>query len=282
MSVHTIMQKGNYGSAQTEDKYSDGIWADCPLSQIQSGELPGVIFEYNFDALPKTPATTEGNFGLFSQFSSTGGTIDAATDGRGWAFGADGDDEGASIRGRTTPFLIDRAAKKLWAEWGVKTSTIADTKHGIFLGLIEDVAFTATVPIAAAGTLSDNNFVGFHRLEGDGDYFDTVYKANGVTQVTVQADAAVIVADTYLKLGLVYEPADDIFLQDPNRSGGLRYNLFFYKDGLRLASYKNIPAAQGTDFPNDVRLAPFFAVLNATASTPGTSSIKRMRVAQLY
>lgn len=281
MSVKTIIPRGNLGSVQQDRDWSRGVWSDCPLDAIRDGELAGRIFEFEFNALPKTPATTEGNFSIWSQFSDTGGAIDAGSAG-GWQFSSDGDNEGASIRGRATPFKINRSSKKLWFEAEVKTSTIADTKHGILLGLIADIAFTATVPLTAAGALADANLVGFHRLEGDGDYFDTVYKADGVTAVTVGADAKAIVADTWVKLGMVFDPGVDRFTADTDNDGSNKHLLSFYGDGIRLASTKQIPSAAGTDFPNDVNLSPFFAVLNATASTPGNSTIARIRVVQLY
>jgi hypothetical protein len=62
------------------------------------------------------------------------------------------------------------------------------------------------------------------------------------------------------KLGFVYEPSD---------TNGVYY-MTFYKNGIPLADKKQIPSAAGTDFPNDVRMGFVFAVLNATASTPGT------------
>lgn len=280
MSVKTIQYAGNLGAAQTDRGWSRGVWHDCPIQAIRDGELPGEIFEFDFNTLPKTPATAEGNFGLFSQFSDTGGTITADADG-GWALGSDGDNEGASIRARAVPFRISRSYKKLWFEAMVKTTTIADTKHGIFCGLIQDVALTATVPITAAGALADTNLVGFQRLEGDGDFFDTVYKADGVTAVTVGTDAQAIVADTLVKLGMKFTPETDPIIQDPNFSSLGKFNLKFFGNGLPLSSYKQIPSAAGSDFPNDINMGFVFAVLNATASTPGTSTIMRARVVQL-
>ncbi len=281
MSVKTIRPAGNLGSAQSEDAYSAGIWHDCPLLAIRDGELPGIVQEFNFDTLPKTPPTTEGNFGDFAAFTDTGGFINAIA-GHGWNLGSDGDNEGASFRTRATPFKIIRTGKKFWFETRVKFSTIADTKNGVFIGLLEDVALTATVPIAAAGTLADKNFVGFHRLEGDGDAIDTVYKADGVTQVTVGADALTIAADTWVKLGMVFEPGIDPTIHDVANSGTKLYNLAFYSNGIRLATVKQIPSAAGTDFPNDIYMGFAMAILNATGSSPGDASISRARIAQLF
>lgn len=283
--VKTIRPAGNLGSAQSDDGYTAGVWHDCPLDEIREGLRQGTLFEFNFDSMPKTPATTEGNYSLFTQFSDTGGTIaPPATGFRGWDFGSDGDNEGASIRARAMAFQIDRTAGgAFWWEARIKTSTIADAKHNILTGMLEDVALTAVLPITAAGAIADVNGFGFRRTEAvsGGALLDTWYKANGVTAVTVQAGAVPLVADTYVNIGMKYVPSVDPFVADVNYTSLGKYNLFFYANGLRLATYKLIPTAQGTDFPNDVRMSPFFAVLNATGTTPGTSAISRLRVAQL-
>lgn len=266
--MHTTQHRLNL-SANTARRPSPALWADCPWFDILEGVTEGYQHWCDFDNLPITPPTTEGNFGQYKAFTSTGGTmVDGATLGGALTIASDGDNEGASLGQTVQPVQISRSHGKLWFEARVKTSTIADTKHGIFLGLIDAAALSATVPIAADGTLADENFVGFHRLEGDGDKVDCVYKANGVTQVTVEADAVTLVADTYVKLGMVWDPDDD-------------YKLSFYSNGVLLDTY-TMATTDGDDFPNDVKLGLVFAVLNATGSTPGSSTIDWWRLAQLH
>ena len=278
MGVKTVQHARNLATEDDDGRdFSAAVWHDCQIDDIKNGYITGVIHEYDFTELPKTPATTEGNFGLFSQFSSTGGFINAHTgQGGGWVFGSDGDNEGASIRTRATPFKLSRASQKLWFEVVLTPSTADDTKNGMFVGLMEDAVLTATVPIAADGTLADQNFVGFHRLEGDGDQIDTVYKANGVTQVTVQADAlnTALAAATRVKLGLVYE-------QGLGLRSGTRYTLTFFQNGRPLGTTKTIPSTDGDDFPNDVGLGLVFAVLNATGTSPGDWTLDKWRCVQL-
>jgi hypothetical protein len=281
---------------------SMSIWADCPVQSLQDQSINGSYFFDDFVSFEKTPATTEGNWaagGGYAQFSDTGGTIanDTTALGGAVAIGSDGDNEGCSFRTRSVPFQIIRTGKKFWFEARILTSTIADAKHNIFIGLMEDAALTATVPLSATGTLADQNLVGFQRPETvrsvagtGGAILNTVYKANGVTAVTVQSDAVTLVASTYVKLGMVFEPAVNPFNKLPASTtsdavasdGYGRYLLSFYADGVLLATQKQIPTAAGTDFPNDVPLGLVFAVLNATASSPGTSSIDWWRCAQLY
>lgn len=256
------------GLLNTDRTPSPSIWADCPALEIASGVKDGVHIFDDFGNGPLVAAGAEADYAGYRGFASTGGSV---ADGGEWGgtlvLSSDGDDEGAGLRSGCAPFQIDRGQGKFWFEARVKTSTIADTKHGIFLGLTEAAAITATSPIAAAGTLADINFVGFHRLEGDGDYFDTVYRANGQTQDTLQGDAVLLVADTYVKLGMVFDPNTNV--------------LTFYKNGVPLSTTYEIPAADGNPFPNDVRLGLLISVLNATASTPGSAEIDWWRAAQL-
>lgn len=259
------------GSLDTSRGNSPSIWADCPLIELQSGFRDGIAIFDDFTSGPRVAAGAEASYagyaGGYRGFADTGGLVaDALEFGGVLDLSSDGDNEGASFRTGCAPFQIARNQGKFWFECRVKTTTIADTKHGIFVGLMADNALTATVPITALGAIADVNIVGFHRLEGDGDFFDCVYKADGVTQVTVLGDAAAVVADTFVKLGMVFDPRTNV--------------LSFFHNGVKIANYTMATGA-GTDFPNDVRLGLVVAVLNATASTPGSTRIDWWRAAQL-
>jgi hypothetical protein len=271
------------GSGDTSRDPSPAIWARMPVASVRAGAVSGVFLRDDFGSFNKTAATTEGNWGAelnYAQFGSATGTITAGTGTGGEAiFGATADNEGISIRTLSTPFKISRTNLRFAFECRIKTSLITDTKHDIFVGLLQDVALTATVPITAAGAIADTNLVGFFRPETarsvagtGGAIMNTVYKADGVTAVNVQTDAVTLVADTYQKLGMLYEPSGD--------AAGT-FTLAFYANGVRLSTIKQIPSAAGTDFPNDLGLGLCFAVLDATGSTPGTSTIDWWQACQL-
>jgi hypothetical protein len=270
--TNIVTYAGNQGTNDVNDadsKFSPFIWKDCPIREIEDGTIEGWYDKDDFMSFVPVSAGAVASFGGYYGFADTGGTVVVADEvGGAVTLSSDGDNEGASIARQVKPFQISRSHGKLWFEARVKTSTITDTKHGFFLGLIDTATLSATVPIAAAGTLADENFVGFHRLEGDGDQVDVVYKADGVTQVTVEADSldVALVADTYTKLGFIYNPAD--------------YVLTFYQNGVKTTSY-TVVAAEGTDFPNDVRMGFVLAVLNATGTTPGSTTIDKFRIYQL-
>jgi hypothetical protein len=277
----------NRGSRHTSRGNSPQIWKGgndaLQWESIRNGEVDGYAFREDFDGI-KTSAGIGAAEAFWDRglkvFGDTGGFITAVDQiGGAVKIGSDGDNEGASVAQFGQPFQISRSYGTFAFEARVKASTIADSKNGFFLGLIDSTALTATLPIAAAGTLGDANFVGFHRLEGDGDQVDAVYKANGVTQVTVQADllgvaplSSALVADTYVKLGMRYYPRH-------NQLG--KYYLAFFVDNLLLAGVQ-VASADGTDFPNDVRMGFVFATLNATGSTPGDNTIDWVQAGQSY
>lgn len=255
---------------------SPALWGDCPIQDYAIGRDGYFVFD-DFVQFPTAGTiTTVAATGNYMAFASTGGNVvDNAESGGVLALYSDDDNEGASLRSAQLPFKISgitgSKTKKLWFEAKIKTSTIADTKHGIFVGLIDNATLSATVPIAANGTLADQNFVGFHRLEGDGDVMDVVYKANGVTQVTSKEDAVTLVADTWKRVGFKFDP-------DAN-------TITFYDDGTPIVLTTAVGASvlgatAGTDFPNDVQLGLVMAVLNATGTTPGEADIDWWACAQ--
>lgn len=264
----------NTGLVDTGRGPSQSIWADCPLLEIVNGITDGVVLFDEFQNGPRVAAGAEASYtgygGGYRGFADTGGLVqDGGEIGGSLDLSSDGDNEGASFRSSCAAFQIGRGLGKLWMEARVKTSTIADTKHNLFVGLMADAALTAVLPITAAGAIADVNIVGFHRTEAalGGALMSTVYKADGVAAVTVQAGAVAIAADTYVKLGMVFDPSNNV--------------LSFYRNGVKLANTYAVPAAQGTDFPNDVRLGFVIAVLNATGTTPGSSKIDWVKVVQL-
>jgi hypothetical protein len=279
--TNTVVFKGNQGANYANTQYgpSPFLWnrPGIDIPAIEADPNRGIFQRIGWGRpMPLVAAGSEANYGSYKGFASTGGSAAAlAAVGGGLTFSSDGDDEGASIVSSVPAFKINRDTGMVIFEAAFKVSTIADTKFGLYCGLIEAITLSATVPIAAAGTLADRNLVGFHRLEGDGDYLDTVYKADGVTQVTVGADAQVLVADTVIKAGFIYNPSDS-------------YKLRYFGNGVELANTAGtyagytVPSALGTDFPNDVTLGMCFAILNATASTPGSASLIGMQCLQTF
>lgn len=268
---------------------SPRLWASCPWQDILEGKASdnrGFAFDYRFNNFPGGVDGAEASAGEYWRvFRSTGATVAIFDDdGGGATFGSDGDNEGAGLRLNGAPFQIDLGMGAFWMEWCFRTSTVADTKHGFAFGLQSATEITATSPITAAGAMADVNQIVIRRDEADGDQLDTAYKADGVTAVTVKADCltglihgggtlpSALVADTVTRGGFRYTPTG-------HKKGDHYFS--YWINGIELPDGKVIPSADGTDFPNDVRLTPFFALINATATTPGTTTLLWMRAAQL-
>lgn len=260
---------------------SPAIWYDCPWEQIVSGEIDGIAFFDDFVHQEVTVPTTDAAYGRYHGFTSTGGTINAATQTREGkiTLGSDGDDEGASIQQLGCVHQIIRGDGPLWFEARVKVNTIAVTQYDAFVGLMEKTVLTATVPITAtAGAMADKNFVGFLRpgtsTTGDGSSLKIQYKADGVAAVTLETIAGALVADTYIHLGFKFLPKGF-----PGFNGD-NYLRFFLDNLERTAAALLMPTGAGTDFPNDVLMGLTAGALN-TAAVTSLFSIDAWRIAQL-
>lgn len=272
------MRKVTLDSQNSGAGFSPALWKNIDWEDVARDMNKGVFSFFKMQNVLGPHSSTSGGTvternGPFSLFLSQGGAIangSSSAANAGVVCSADGDNEAVVIAQQGTPFKIAYGGKPLVAEFRFKTSTIDDSggvanRHGFVLGLSEGYTPTAVLPITAAGAIGDKNIVGFHRLESDGDKMDTIYKADGVTQVNVQTDAVTLVADTFKKVGMHFD-------------GRV---LRFYDDGVLLSSSKTIPSAAGTDFPNDVALGLIFGMVNATASSPGSVTLDWMAACQL-
>lgn len=285
--------KNNFASAgDTTSRVSPQIWSNCPFDEVESGFHPGYARHWEFVGFkPSTNVNAAEAYwsdGLMV-FGSNGAVVTAGSDptvGTGTvaanafgtvAIGSDGDDEGCVIRQPGAPIklsgpnsAITARSGRFWFEWRGKVSTVSDVQADCYVGLVEDVAATATVPITATGgTLADKNLVGFHRranaTSGNGALIYPVYKADGQT-VAYGTTTQAITADTYVKLGLIYEPTDN--------------TIKWFGNGLQLLNYA-VLATQGNPFPNDILMGAVIAILNAAGSISPTITSDWMRICQI-
>lgn len=231
------------------------FWQDCPLqaSMIDPGVGYGMQDDFIDLGLSPTITTIISGQGRYLLFGSAGATItpDAALGG-GLVITEATDNESVSITTKQTPFQIESSKGSLWFEARIKTSTITTAEQAWLIGLMDTTAQTATVPITATGAIADINFVGFHHPEANTTAFDASYKANTVTAVEVNSNIGTLVADTYVKLGFKFDSSNNV--------------LSFYVNGALQAASKTIGAAAGTDFPDDVTLAPVLAMTLANSA----------------
>jgi hypothetical protein len=250
-----VQMKDNLGSGSGGRLPSASIWGDCPILSILEGTRSGVMIIDDFERGFITPTiTTLINVDGYACFGSAGATItwDDATGG-GVVLTEATDNESVSMTCEQHPFWLNSSKGDLWFEARFKTSTITTNQQGFMIGLMDTTALSAAVPVTATGTIADVNFVGFHKPEANTTAFDASYKANGVAAVEVNSDIGTLAVNTYIKVGMKFTSADNI--------------LAFYVNGLKQAATKTLGAAAGTDFPDDIGLAPVIGqTLGASAS----------------
>ena len=240
---------------------SQVIWADCPLLEMMAdGRGPYFIEDF------VSGGGADAASGPFGVFLDAGSTLTYANEVNGAVVLTEAtNNEGVSIFG-SPAFQVTQNGGKFWFEARVKTSNITAAKQSFFVGLMDSTATSEVVPLTATGVLADVNCVGFHAEEGNTTAFDTSYKANGETAVVVNENVGTLAVDTYVKLGMRFDPFDA--------------TIRFYIDGVEQASSKVIPNATGTDFPADVAMKWVIGQHLAAAETE-TLTIDWVRVAQL-
>ena len=264
----------------TDRKPSASIWGRCPFEQIRAGTVNGYVFEDNFTSMNITPPTTEGNWGAsggdYALFTSSGATVTPAlavsnVAQGGIVFASANNNDAIGLRTVSIPFALAQNKSKLWFEARILKSTVANTQFDVFCGFYANAAMTANVPFSAAATLADNNLFGFWSKSTAGGNCAVSYKSSGVAAADISTTDAVMVANTYTKLGLKYEFSGDAFGT---------YALSFYQDGTRLATAFQVPSTAGT-FPINAPMGLCFAIRNAVGSSPGTVNLQWWRAAQL-
>ncbi len=246
------------------------IWADCPTLEMLHD--PGVGYHFFDDFVmggtDGTITTTIGRNGYYDWFGSAGATITYdGVAGGGIVLTEATDGESVSMQASPRAFNMTANGGKFWFEARIKVGDIVTLANSFFVGL-SDGTLAAGVPLTTSGVLADMNCVGFVQPEADTTTFDCSYRADGVAIVEVNSAVGALVADTYVKLGMIFNPLDD-------------NKLSFYINGAKQASTKTIPDNTGTDFPADVRMAPTIGHAVGAGAATDTLTMDWWRFAQL-
>jgi hypothetical protein len=160
----------------------------------------------------------------------------------------------------------DSGPKLTIFETRFRTSTVVDDVQAIFLGLSEEARAVADQKANDTGVLADKDYIGFDTVHTNGGTtganaaLNFVYnKASGAGPITGISAVKTLVADTWYKVGFVYNPYDS----PSNR-------LVVYVDGVENTNH--ITASEidnSTDFPDGEELN-FLAGQKAGTTTAGT------------
>jgi hypothetical protein len=97
--------------------------------------------------------------------------------------------------------------------------------------------------------------VGFQRLNDDGDQMDIAYQAASQTLQQVEANALTLVANTWYKVGFVYDPTAD----DAKK-------ITFYINAADAGSYVTTTNLDAATFPENEAMIPLILTKVGTAA----------------
>lgn len=165
---------------------------------------------------------------------------------------------------------------KVYFEARVRKDAIAaDSTSGFLTGLV-------SVADVAAGLLADDtgalvatgDFVGFHQKIDDVNGVDFLYQKDSQTQQLVLANAATLVANTFVKLGFLYD----------GTPGDLNCLKFFVDGVQKNISANTVTAANiaAATFPDDVTVSPCFGFKMNGTGDANYAHIDWIAAAQYY
>jgi hypothetical protein len=251
---------------------STGIWSTCPAIDYMLDPTKGMVYFNDFQGdyvLAANQAVTHLDHGVSGDTGATAGsTISVlATDPNGaLVISGTTDNETSAISAlggkNTAGHFVLTSGKKSWFEARIKTANITDAKYGFFCGFAEEALLAEDSLLADDGTVNDKDYIGFLRVEGDGDKLDTVHRKAAGAAVVVKADAITVAADTYIKVGFYCDGT----------------TVTFYANGVALADTCALATAT---VPTGEEMA-FYLILNNAAAEAATVTIDWVRIAREF
>lgn len=247
---------------------SDIIW-----NQFRRDFGTKLVRGVEFDFTEGGSFTTAGsNFGI-NTYQDTGVTLNgsATLDNGLEVAGNDADNDEGVIGGVGNIATISDTASEsrlLAFEACVSKASIADNGLAFFVGLCESGVVGANALADNTGAVADKDLIGFHCDQADGDAIDAIYQKSGQTAQVVKAGAQVPVADTFYKLGFVYDPA-----------AANDRKVTFYIDGTDIGSYVTATNIAAATFPDSEDLTWIFAT-KVGAAAEVIAHLRWVRVAQ--
>ena len=231
---------------------SPRIFGNLPIKNFSVG-LGGRFF---FDDFLNHPAHISAQtIGNYSTYIDTGVTLkQSASDATGAieVAGNDADnDEGIVTTGGNSGGMVAIDATgsgRIAFECRIKKASVADNACAFFVGLAEEGLAAAETLVDNTGEIADKDMVGFRVKHDNGEEIDFAWnKASGSIQE--HANIHTMVADTYVKLGFLYDPS--------NHANDKQIKLFV--DGVEESVYVTQTQLEASTFPDDEELAILLA-----------------------
>ncbi len=262
------------------------IWADCPVADIQENPVKGFHVYDDFLNIGLIPVeTTQIAYPPYKVYATASAavapvqTINSVILGTGGVMGFQvaADNDGLSLaQPYPHAYITGNKANggKLWFEAQIAVSTIASNTIGWFLGLAETDkwALSATIPFNAASASLNNGAagIGFFGDEAGVGVYRSAVTDRATSFTSINATLGTMVAYTFVKLGMVYDP-----------EGGADAIKFYVNGVLDSTRYTATQIAATTNLKANA-LGMIFACIGAASVSTGAAYLRWWRLAQLY
>lgn len=241
---------------------SPAIWADFDKADLLRPGLSNHVFDDFTNVVSDVSLYYHSNGNTWKTIEDSGSVVaQSATAGRIGALtltmdNTDNDEIYMQFGSATgNLFKLDASSgTKFWYECRFKVSVVTDSTYDLIVGLAEEGAAAADA-ITDADAYVDKDFIGFRVPAADGNGLDFFWKKSGQTEVELIADAATLVADTYVKVGFVFDP-----------DAPTTKRIKVYVDGVESNTYGTYTQMAAATFPSGEELTPFFAIKAASGA----------------
>lgn len=151
----------------------------------------------------------------YTSYIDTGNTLTNLADERGGVLalgGMDADNDECWLASGDATSVLGAISDTAGADFitafecRIKKGNIANDVSAIFCGLAEEGLAAAETKADGTGVFAAKDCIGFDNVHADGDAINFIYQKAGQTLVTKIAAVHVPVADTFVKLGFLYDP----------------------------------------------------------------------------
>jgi len=264
---------------------SNSIWSDCPVDELIADPAKGW---YDYDDWRNFPLvgtqTTQIAHGRYKVFATTGSAVVPVSAVNSVELGGgilslttDTDNDSASIAQSYPAAMLTGLSTnsgKLWFETMIAFNTILTNTIGMMVGLAETEQWTLAtgVPLNGGDAITNAaSFIGFRKEEDGLGVIDSVYSDRATSFTNIgDAEATVSAANTFIKLGMKYDPA--------NAARCVR----FFADGVEMTTALSRSALVALTNLDANPLGFIMAVVADSAGTSAATYNRWWRAAQLF
>lgn len=296
---------------------SRAIWGSCPWDDTFVDSSGLMKFWDDFTVVGTAPASGAayaGSAGQWATYMYQGGQInDAQKEGGVIKLSSDGADEGVTLLGQAGSFRFVTTSTlalngKMWFETRIAKSSIATAHISVFVGLMAPTLSSGLPAAAQPQTTTDDtvmtagdtfgfNLAGTTSTRGGptevGVSFclasGTINYPTNLTTLMASTGNTVLAADTYVKLGWIFDPlAYPGLVTLPTArqtSGQVRKKLIrFFVNGIEVPTFLDSDdvqnATSGQAFPTAF-MVPCLSVMNMASQSSDYLAVDWIRVAQM-